>query len=322
MIALEALFIVICIIGEAFFSGIETGIISIRRLRLKHHQKKGDSAAEILTYFQEDTNRLLGTTLVGTNICIVVTSVLAADISTRLVGPGGEIISAFIVTVVLLLFAEYLPKAWFRARPYVRSARFAKLLRICWTVLRPIAIVVTWIADLIVPRTANKKRELYALADRGELKLLADEGEKHGVLTSEERAMIHRTVELAEKPAQSIMTPLKDIVAVESTSSAKDFISIARKHEYLRFPVIERKNNTFLGTVEVLDVLSHSDLESRSIREFIKNPVFIAGSTPSDEIMPTLRLARQSMGLVTDKNINVIGLVTSDDILRQIILGD
>ena len=78
---LQLLAVVLCVLGEAFFSGMETGVISIRRLRLRHRLRKGDAAARSLAYFLEEPDRLLGTTLVGTNLCVVVASVLWASMT-------------------------------------------------------------------------------------------------------------------------------------------------------------------------------------------------------------------------------------------------
>ena len=319
MITLQVLIILLCIVGSAFFSGIETGIISIRHLRLRHRLRSGDRRAKILAYFIEEPNRLLGTTLVGTNIFTVIASVLSASLARQTIGAGGEVVSTVLVSIILLLFGEYIPKAWFRARPYQRSARFAKILRLAWTILSPIGMAVTCLAGIMIPGKSNGNKDLSALANRGELKLLAEEGEKHGVLTSEERAMIHRTVELAEKPAQKIMTPLENILYISSTATVEEFLNLARKRELLRIPVRDPETNNFVGTIQVLEVLSAGNKTDRKLKKFINKPLFIPGSTPSDEIIPILRLNHKSMGFVTDNDGNVIGLVTSDDILRQIV---
>ena len=76
--------VLFCVMGEAFFSGMETGVISIRRLRLRHRLRQGDAAARSLAFFLEEPDRLLGTTLVGTNLCVVVASVLWTSMATRL----------------------------------------------------------------------------------------------------------------------------------------------------------------------------------------------------------------------------------------------
>ncbi len=312
----QILAVVFCVMGEAFFSGMETGVISIRRLRLRHRLQKGDAAARTLAYFLEEPDRLLGTTLVGTNLCVVVSSVLWASMTPDRWGVAGRSTMTLALTVILLLFGEFIPKAWFQARPYARSARFADLLKWAWVVFRPVGTAATWMAGLIIPGKNTARQDLCALANRGELKLLVSEGEQHGVLTAEERAMIQRTVDLAEKPARALMIPVDRIVSVSADATPDQFIARARERDFSRFPVRDPETGRFTGIVAVLDVLAR---EPHDVRGAATRPVFIPADTPADEIMPILRLARQSMGLVTGEQNDVIGLVTTDDVLRQVV---
>ena len=95
------------------------------------------------------------------------------------------------MTVLLLVFGEYVPTAWFRARPLDRSARFARLLRASWILLRPIAATASWLAGLLLPRKATARKSLCDALTREELILLTTEVQRHGVLSPGERAMIH-----------------------------------------------------------------------------------------------------------------------------------
>jgi CBS domain containing-hemolysin-like protein len=308
--------VVFCVLGEAFFSGMETGVISIRRLRLRHRLQKGDAAAQRLAYFLEEPDRLLGTTLVGTNLCVVISSVLWASLTPDHWGLIGRSAMTLLLTVILLLFGEFIPKAWFQARPYVRSARFVRALQWAWVVFRPVGKVATWLAGLVIPGKNTGSQDLCALANRGELKLLVSEGEQNGVLTAEEREMIQRTVELAEKPARELMMPVDEMVFVSSAATPEEFLALAREKEFSRFPVKDPETGKLIGIVTVLDVLAYKNHE---VLNAMKPPVFIPADTPSDEIMPILRLAHQSMGLVIDERDEVIGVVTTDDVLRQVV---
>ena len=314
---LQLLAVLLCVMGEAFFSGMETGVISIRRLRLRHRLRKGDVAARSLAYFLEEPDRLLGTTLVGTNLCVVVASVVWASMTPESWGAVGRSVATVTLTVILLLFGEFIPKAWFRARPYVRSARFVRLLQWAWIVFKPVGLAATWLAGLIIPGKNDARQDLCALANRGELKLLVTEGEQHGVLTTEEREMIHRTVELAEKPARALMTPLDQIVSVPSSATMGEFFAVARDKDFSRFPVRDLHTQKFTSILAVLDVLGLGD--DATLDKAMARPVYLSADTPADEIMPTLRLAHQSMGLVIDDANTVIGLVTTDDVLKQIV---
>lgn len=319
ILALQLVVVFVCILGAAFYSGIETGVISIRRLRLKHRLRQGDASAQTLAFFLEEPNRLLGTTLVGTNLCIVVASIVAASVSKENLGSAGHVVSGLIVALCLVVFGEYLPKAWFRARPYYRSARFARILYVSWAVFRPVGAAVTWIAGLIIPGGASGKQDLCSLATRDEIKMLTSEAEQQGILSADERAMIQRTVELAEKPVSEIMTPLAGMVSVSSDCSIPEFLDLARSSHYTRFPVRRVGEAGYAGIVNVFDVLGGRRGHAKSIRRFVREAVEVPHQTPADDVMSVLYQMGQSMGLVTGGGGEVIGLVTNDDVLRQIV---
>ena len=131
--------------------------------------------------------------------------------------------------------------------------------------------------------------------------------------------MIHQTVELAEQPVSAIMTPLERIVSVPSDSSMSAFLDLARGNSYSRFPVRHAGRAGFAGIVDVLDVITGRPRRAGALDDFVREAVRVRDDTPADDVMPLLRLARQSMGLVTDAQGKVVGLVTIEDILRRIV---
>jgi Mg2+/Co2+ transporter CorB len=117
---LQVLIILLCMVGTAFYAGIETGMISIHRMRLRHFVREGLPGAEILEGFLSKPDRLLGTTLVGTNLCMVIVSVVHTSLGARLSEKWGEPVAAVMATVLVLICCEYLPKAWFLSKPFDR----------------------------------------------------------------------------------------------------------------------------------------------------------------------------------------------------------
>lgn len=319
---LQLVLLVVCICGAAFYSGIETGVISIRRLRLRHRLRQGDRAAQKLAFFLENPDRLLGTTLVGTNLCIVLASVISTRLAGQWMGVGGQVLAGVVIALFLLIFGEYVPKAWFRALPYHRSARFANVLYISWIIFNPIGRSITWLAGLLVKGHANGKRDLCSLATRDELKILTVEAEQNGVLSAEERVMIHRTVELADKTAGELQTPMGCAVVVDAGCQIAELIELAKKNNYMRYPVRRAGESGCEEVIDLFEVLTGSEDLTGAITPFVRKAVFISQSTPADDVMPMLRMTRQSMGFVTDDKDVVTGILTTDDILKQIVVQD
>lgn len=320
MIGLELITILICMFGGAFFSGIETGVISIDQVRLKHFVKQGSRNAKILEGFMDDSDRLLGTTLVGTNICTVVISVVAASMAVRLMGALGHAVSTAVVSVTVLLLCEFLPKAWFHSKPYERSARFAGVLRTAEVVLLPVSRFVVRLSQWLVKGPVETLSSPEPFVTKEDLKQLARDGEKNGALSPKERVMIHRVFELSGKRARDIMVPREEMICVDADASIPNFYKKARETNLTRMPVYDRGGDLFMGVVNVFSTLAARPGDmNKSVSSFARTPLFIPDDMPVDDIFPMLRHFRQPMSLVRDSNENVIGLITTEDILEEIV---
>jgi putative hemolysin len=312
--------ILFCMVGQAFLAGIETGVISIHRMRLRHFVRKGSTGARLLQEYLDDTDRLFGTTLVGTNICVVVISVVSASLAVKVVGQWGEAFSTVLVSGLVLVFCEYLPKAWFHSRPLERCRRFTGLLRFCEIVLMPLSKAVVGVTRWLIPSDKKTFSKPVPFVTREDLKILAREGEKDGVLSERERTMIHRVFDLSGKPARQIMIPRSDIVMVYNETTISEFYDVAREHDLTRLPVYDRDTKKFTGVVNVFHVISSrpDDLNS-PVSALVRPLLLIPEDMPADDIIPRMRRSRQPLALVVDKDEEVTGLITTEDVLEEIV---
>jgi putative hemolysin len=318
--ALQLMFVFICMFGYAFFSGIETGVTAINRLRLKHFVRQQDKAAEILQGFLDDSDRLLGATLTGANVCLVVVSVFSVSLAGKWFGSWAEPVVALLVSIVVLMFCEYVPKAWFTSKPYFRSARFASVLLMMEGILKPLSFTMVGLTRVLVPDAKRSFAKPLPFVSREDLKTLTKDGERSGVLSRRETSMINRVFELSTKKAAEIMIPREKMLTVESDVIVEDFLALARTRGVTRMPVYDSEKKQYVGIVNVLFVLSSLPASSGSKVGDLTRPVhFIPADMPVDDIFPRLRRSRQPMGLVRNKKEEVVGLVTTEDILEEIV---
>ena len=316
----EFFLMLICLCAQAFFAGIETGVISIHRMRLRHFVRQGSSHASLLQAYVQDFDRLLGTTLVGTNICLVVASVSAASIGQRYLGPAGEAISTLIMTIIMLVFCEYIPKAWFHARPLERCQRFVGLLRIAELLFLPVSFAIIRLTRLLTGGTRKTFGKPDPFITREDLKLLAREGERDGVLSPKERVMIQRVIELPAKTARDIMVPREEIIFATTEMDVTDALALARKSRVTRLPVYDRAADRFIGILNVFHLLAGGQsLANRTLSELARPPLSIPHTMPADDILPRMRGARHPLCLVTDQDSTVLGLISTEDVLSTIV---
>lgn len=319
---IQILIILLCILGSAFYAGIETGMISINRMRLRHFVKEGSRRAELIQGLLEKPDRLLGTTLLGTNLCHVMASVVTASLAIKISETWGPAISSVLITVLLLIFGEYLPKAWFQAMPYRRCRVFAKPLYVSWMIMSPVVAVISGVTKLLLPRADSKDHDASLFVTRDELQHLAHEVETGGMLSSRERVMIHQVMELSRHVAREIMTPRSDFTSVTEETTVAEACDQARDSDVTRVPVTDAEGKKFVGVVNIYDLLSTQDTDSPlRVRDFMRSPQFVSEDMPVDDILPRLRLSRQPLCLVRNEQAEVTGMVTTEDIL-EVIVGE
>jgi len=316
--------IILFLIAAAFFAGIETGIISIPLNRVRHLKNEGLKNADLLDMFRSNTDKLLGTTLIGTNISVVASTVLASNLILKLFGEHNkalsESISSALMTVVILILCEYIPKVWFSSKPSERCLRLIKPLYFSAIVIYPFSKMILWVTSWIVKGPDKHLAPSALFKSKEELKKLASEGELTGSLSAEETEMIHKVFELSLKKAKDIMIPCEDIVSIAKDASIHDFYEKAKESGCTRMPVYDKKTDDYIGVINVFYVLADKKpVQEKTISEFIRRPLYIPEYMAVDEIFPRLRLYKQPMCLVKDYNDKVVGLITTENILEEIV---
>ena len=257
MLGLEIFLLFLCLLLTAFFAGIETGVISINQLKLRHlEEEEEDRSAQLLDIFRANPDRLWGVPLVGVNICMVGASVLGARLGHALLGRGGEVISEFLTAMVVLVCCEYLPKAWFQSNPLQRTRPFARVLWIAAQALQPFADFFNWLTAFLLRGLPAVEEQGRPMVTREEIDILAKESAEHGNLTPKQRIMIHRVVDLAGKSIERIMVPRKRMVFIDSQASGEEFLKLSRESGFTRLPVYDEARGVFVGIANLFDVLA------------------------------------------------------------------
>ena len=317
MLTLQILGLILCLIGSAYFSGMETGVISIHKLRLRHRLRQGVPGAKTLTEFREDPDHLLGTTLVGTNICNVVSSVLATSICVTLLGTSGYGFATVSMTIIVLIFGEYLPKAWFQSSPITRTRPLAGTLRFFGYVFYPVSRAVTAIAKILIPAKNSDSLAESLFVTKDEIRHLTNVGEQAGELTADKRRMIHSVFDLSTKTCGDVMLPREQLAVVTADTPVDDVLKLAREKTFSRFPVFHKDSDNFVGIANIGDMLAEETPEGK-VGDFMRPPQFVTENTRLDQLLARMRTTRQPMALVTDQQSQVLGLVTTDVILQEL----
>ena len=209
--------VLVCFLISFVFSGIEAGILSVNRVRLKHRVKLRDHAALRLNRLLGDPERLLVTVLLVTNFMNILALSLATQELVSWLGAAGYAVALAIFLPVYLLGLELLPKSLFRRFPYRALAALAKPLQLADLLLAPLHVVGEAIARLAGRRRPEERRKLFVA--REEFKYLTIESERTGTLSKEERQLIHNVVDFRAITAREAMIPMNEVRTISAQAS-------------------------------------------------------------------------------------------------------
>ncbi|MBQ7722433.1 MAG: DUF21 domain-containing protein [Kiritimatiellae bacterium] len=309
----------ICVMATGFFAGMETGVISIGRVRLLHKARSGSRGASILDGYLRDPDRLLATTLVGCNLLGVVVSALSSEILASLSGSQRPVVAAIAASLALLFFGEFLPKAWFGSRPLERCVPHARTLAFFERLFAPLA----WpLLKLTSWTGGSEARSHGVLMTRENLRLLANDSQRRGQISPLENMMIGRVLSLQTRTAAEIMTPMGRASTIRRDATMGDVAALARKTGHMRFPVMADDGTRCLGILHVADILAHiTDDPQAPISSRIRPAFHVKAAMRADDVLPLMRRRRERMAIVRDKSGAPLGIVTSSSILDRIVRG-
>ena len=318
-----AVAVLVCLVLSAFYSGSETALVSVNKLRINRLVESKNIKARIIHRLVESPDRMLALTLVGTNLTNILiaqfgdqlTEQVLPDLSDRI--QGG--ISVLYVTILLLIFGEILPKTVFRVKADILALRYAFLLRFSEYVLAPLIYFVQTVTKSLVRSIDRGTSEPNLDAQREELRLLATMGEQSGNLHAEQRRMIHRLLNIQDRTVRQVMVPLVDIVAIEKTTTYEDFLQIAADSGYSRLPVYDERIYDIIGIVNLLDVIYAENLPD-TIEPFIRTDLHVVPESKNiNALLKEIQQTHHTMVFAVDEYSGIVGLVTVEDLVEEIV---
>jgi len=303
---------------SAFFSGSETALMSIDRLRVKYLVQKKRPKAKRLEALIENPDRLLGTILVGNNLVNIAISVFATGFFVHLYGERGELVTILVLTPLLLLFAEVSPKSYAARYPERTSFFVLRPIRVSMLLLAPVSLFVTAFSRFFT-RLISGKEEARPVISEDELRTLITVGEQTGVVPKEQRRMLHGVFELSQTRVRDVMIPRTELVGIEVDAPFEKVLVLAQQARHSRFPVYEGDLDSVVGIIHSKDILNYVDRPKEfAIREVARPPYFVPESKRIETLLQSFRKKRLHLAVVVDEYGGVEGIVTLEDIFEEV----
>jgi CBS domain containing-hemolysin-like protein len=282
----------------------------------------GDRRARIVRRLLEDPGRLLTTLLFGDNIVNVVATVLATSVLIAVFGWQRGVLYAIVgVVLALLVIGEIVPKTVAVKYADRLSLSLARPLAAVIAVLSPLLWLLSALGSIVVRPLGGRVNLTSPLVTEEEIRELVKVGEEEGVIQEDEREMIHSIFEFGDTVAREVMVPRIDMVCVADTDTIGAALRVIRTEQHSRLPVYHGTIDQVVGIVHVKDLLTalQDGREEAPVKETARPAYFIPESKPLDSLLRELRRRKTQMAIVVDEYGGTAGLVTTEDLLEEIV---
>jgi Mg2+/Co2+ transporter CorB len=323
-VILSILAIVLLLLISGFFSGSETALTAASRARMHQLEKEGDGRARIVNRLREHKERLIGGILLGNNLVNILASAMATSLLLSLVGDAAVVLATIIMTLLVLIFSEVLPKTYAIHRAETTALVVARLLSWVIAVLAPITRGITFIVRGLLRLFGTDIRDVGVSDYVDELRGAIELHRGPEMEVDEERAMLRSILELNDVEVSDIMTHRKNVVAIDADQPSERIVAEVIDSPYTRLPLWREDSDNIVGVLHAKDVLravrsAGGETTEIDLQEIAKKPWFIPDTTTLRDQLQAFRARRGHFALVVDEYGSLQGIVTLEDILEEIV---
>ena len=315
-IALMLLFLLL----KGFFSGSEIALVNSDKIKLRHAAKQGNRGAMLALKLFRNPEVLLSTTLVGTNISTVVLTTVGALLMIRLLGESGELYAFLILTPILLVICEIVPKSVYQQKSDGLTPVIIYPLRWASFLFYPVVFVFSRIARLTARLVGAGKSEQPFFITREQLRSVVEMAEHGAAMDAFGRGRIRRVIRFAETTVAEAMIPIAEATTINCNKSTAVALELVRKHGYNRLPVYRNSTSNIVGVVTLTtwDLMNRAIAE-QSLQALMKPALYVSPLQTIDQLLPMLRQRKDHMAIVVDEFGSAIGMITMEDIVEEVV---
>ncbi len=317
--------LIVLLVLSGVFSSAETALTTVNLNKLRalvdEGGRKGKKAARVLR-LREDPTRLLTTVLIGNNIVNLSASALTTIFVTKVFGNGMIGIATGILTFLVLLFGEIIPKNLATLYNVQLSLFYATPIRVLALILTPVIWILNhisrgifWLLRIDPDRNPDQMTE-------SELRKIVDVSHEEGVIEKEEQKMITNVVDFGDAVSKDIMIPRTDMVCAELTDGYDDLLELLETENYSRLPVYKDSRDHIVGILHVKDLILYEKKHGKDqvkVEDIMRRPVFVYEYQRTAEIFKDMKTSSATMCIVLDEYGITAGLITMEDLIEEIV---
>ena len=316
---IQLIVLIILIILSAFFSSAETAFSTTNKIRMEAYAEEGNKRAKLVCKILSTYSKMLSTILIGNNIVNISASALATVLATNLFGSYAIGIATGILTLVVLIFGEIVPKTVAKLHNDKIALLYAPIIELLCIVLTPIVFIIDKLSNLFLRILGIDPNKKVVSITESELLSYVDAGHKDGVVEEDEKEIIHNVFEFSDALAKDIMIPRVDMVMTDVDATYDDVFTIFKNNMYTRIPVYENTNDNIVGIINIKDFLLIEDKEKFKIKDIMRQAYYTYEYKNTSDLLAEMREKSEAITIVLNEYGASEGMITMEDLLEEIV---
>ena len=316
---LQFVFLVVLIALSAFFSSAETALTTVNRVRVRTLIDEGNRRAAVLQKVLDNYSKMLSSILIGNNVVNLSASALTTTLAMKLWGNYAVSIATGVLTLVVLLCGEIVPKNAATLNAEKISLAYARIIYYLMKLLTPLIYIVDRLSVgimILLHVDPNKKKDQIT---ESELKTYVDVSHEDGVIESEEREMIYNVFDFSDAVAKDIMIPRIDMSTINVEAGYEELLGVFKEYMYTRIPVYQDDNDNIIGLVNIKDFILVEDRENFKITDILRDAYYTYEFKKTADLMIEMREKRFNVAFVLNEYGSCVGMITLEDLLEEIV---
>lgn len=304
---------------SAFFSSAETALTSLNKLRIRALAEEKNKKAMILQKIIDDYSKMLSTILIGNNIVNISASALATTLAIKLWGSVFVGIATGVLTVIILLFGEIIPKTLAANNADKIAFAYSSIVYGLMFLLTPVIYIVEKLSNGILRLLHIDPNKKISAMTEYELKTYVDVSHEDGIIESDEREMIYNVFDFSDALARDIMIPRIDMTTVCADAKYYELLKIFRESMYTRLPVYDNDADHIIGIINIKDLLFIEDKERFTIKDVLRDAYYTYEFKKTADLLFEMRELSANVTLVLNEYGATVGMITLEDLLEEIV---
>lgn len=317
----QLIIIIVLIFLSGFFSSAETAFSTLNRVRMRNLEEEGSKKAARVNKILESYSKMLSAILIGNNIVNLTASSLTTAFVIGVCGNAYIGISTGILTIVVLLGGEIIPKTWANLNSEKLALAYSSVIYALMKVMTPVIFIVDLLSNGILKLLhvdPNKKMDTIT---ESELKTYVDVSHEDGQIESDEREMIYNIFEFSDTCVKDIMIPRTNMVTVNADESVNDLIKVFHESMYTRIPVYQEDKDSMIGFVNIKDlfIARISGQKNITLKSLLREAYYTYEYKKNADLLLEMREKSMNVAFVLNEYGSTVGMVTLEDLLEELV---